>query len=278
MSQIINPKINRAERPDKTMFFAMMGVIFILFSLPAFYWAFYNYGQYSQTTAFVQDLQKKSDTDFTPTERQERSERISLSSSRANRYLLEMALSGAGGLILFGIALILFRSALKARKIKPHYENIDWRVIPMPTSRIEVRQKLIYDVLFAFVVIFFGGIFLLVLLTNGIRNVSVILSVSILAFLAVFCFLMFRAKRQRVRLFDASGITRGDGRQFSWNEFCGVVTRIDINHARQKYVWRIELAFANHEAAWLIPNRIENAEEVFNYVVALPRAYLKNQA
>ncbi|MEO6588409.1 MAG: hypothetical protein ABIP06_03685, partial [Pyrinomonadaceae bacterium] len=85
-----------------------------------------------------------------------------------------------------------------------------------------------------------------------------------------------RAKRQTLRLFDASGITRGDGRHFSWNEFCGVVTRIDINYAREKYVWRIELAFANGEATWIIPHRIKNAEDVFNYVAALPRAFLKD--
>ncbi len=267
--------IKCAERPDKSLFMTMMGVIFLLFAVAAAYWAFYNFGEYRRTTAFVSELQTSSEQFLTPNEREERKNRISINSSMANRYRLEMFLSAAGGFVLFGIALLLFRKTLKARKIKPQYELIDWRTIPMPTSRIEVRQKRIYDVLFAFVVIFFGGMILLVLLTNGIRNVSVILTVLILAFLSVFCFLLLRAKRQRVRFFDASGITRGDGRHFAWNEFCGVVTRIDINYAREKYVWRIELAFANGEAAWIIPNRIKNAEEVFNYVAALPRALLK---
>ncbi len=44
----------------------------------------------------------------------------------------------------------------------------------------------------------------------------------------------------------------------------------------RKSVWRIELAFGGGEAAWIIPNRTKNAEEVFNFVAALPRAYLKN--
>ena len=58
-----NVNKNRAERPDKSLFFAMMGAFFLLFAIAPAYWAFYNYGEYSRTTAFVQDLQKKSDTD-----------------------------------------------------------------------------------------------------------------------------------------------------------------------------------------------------------------------
>lgn len=272
----MNQNIKLAERPDKSLFMTMMGVIFLLFAVAPAYWAFYNFGLYGQKAAFVGELQTSSEQFLTPNEREERKDKISFNSSMANRYRLEMFLSTAGSFVLFGIALLLFRKALKARKIKPQYELINWRTIPMPTSRIEVRQKRIYDVLSAFVVIFFGGMILLMLLTNGIRNVSVILTVLILAFLSVFGFLLLRAKNQTVRLFDASGITRGDGRQFSWNEFCGVVTRIDINYAREQYAWRVEFAFANGEAAWIIPHRIKNAEEVFKFIAALPGAFLKD--
>ncbi len=275
MSDIIKPNINRAERPDKAAFRMFMGAFLLIACLPLAYWANYSYALYQKSTERVRYLRENPEPFPTNNQRKEREDRIALSMSMADRQRLETILSGAGAFVLFGGAMLLFGSALKARKIKPQYEIIDWRIIPMPTRRIEVRQKRIYDVLFAFIVIFFGGMMLLVLLTNGIRNVSVILSVLILVFLSVFCFLMLRAKRRTVRLFDASGITRGDGRQFSWNEFGGVVTRIDINYARQKYVWRIELAFANGESAWIIPNRIKNAEEVFNYVAALPRAVLK---
>lgn len=269
----MNQNIKRAEHTDKSLFMTMMGVFFLVFAIAPAYLAYYSFVEYERKTGFVGELQASSEQFLTPNERKERKDRISTNSWLANRSRLEMFLGAAGSFVLFGIALLLFRKALKARKIKPQYELIDRRTIPMPTSRIEVRQKRIYDVLFAFVVIFFGGMILLMLLTNGIRNVSVILTVSILAVLSFFCFLMLRAKRRTVRLFDASGITRGDGRQFSWNEFQGVVTRIDINFVRGKYVWRVELAFANGEAAWIIPHRIKNAEEVFNYVAALPRAF-----
>jgi len=119
---------------------------------------------------------------------------------------------------------------------------------------------------------------LLVLLTNGIKLTSAILLFLNTLFLLAVCYLLIKANRQAAHLFDASGITRGDGRHFAWNEFQGVVTRIDINlRTRRKYVWRIELAFASGEKAWIIPNRIKNSEEVFNFVAALPRAYLKDK-
>ncbi len=276
----------RATRPDKTMFFAMIAVIFILFSLPAFYWAYYSYGQYSQTTAFVEDLRKKSDTDLTPTERKERSERISLSSSRANRNLLEMALSGAGGLILSGIALLLLAKALLAMKRKNIYENVDLRTILLPTERIEVRYKIFYDILFLLIVLFFGGMLLLIFYQNFTSRIftfenavirSLIFGVPILLILSLISFLTIRARRNAVRLIDNSGITRGDGKHFAWNEFCGVISQIAFNQRTQnKYVWRVEIAFENGKTAWLIPNRVKNYEEVFEYLSQLPRANLKN--
>ncbi len=56
MENQVNQKPKRAERPDKAIFHGMVSVFFIFFSLPAFYWAFYNYGEYNRTTTFVQEL------------------------------------------------------------------------------------------------------------------------------------------------------------------------------------------------------------------------------
>ena len=278
MNKIINPKINRAERPDKAAFRAFMGAFFLLACIAPAYWAYYNYGQYQQTTAFVRKLQENSGQFLTNDERAERKNRIALNTSMANRYRLEIILSGAGSLILFGGAIFLFTLAVKARRVKTQYADIDWQTIPLPTRRVEVQYKRIYNILFIFIILFFVGMMTLVFLTNGLRLTSAILLFLITSFLLAFVFLIIRAKRQAAHLFDASGITRGDGRQFAWNEFQGVVTRIDINlRTRRKYVWRIELAFASGEKAWIIPNRIKNAEEVFNFVAALPRAYLKDK-
>ena len=115
-----NRKPTRATRPDRTMFFVMIGVFFVFFSLPAFYWALYNYGEYSRTNTFLGKQQKSSDADLSPTERQERSERISIYSSRASRYMLEMALSGVGGFIFSGIALLFLTKAICGEKKKKH--------------------------------------------------------------------------------------------------------------------------------------------------------------
>ena len=80
MNNQINQKPIRATRPDRAMFFAMIGAFFILFSLPAFYWAVYNYGEYNRTNTFVENLQKIiRHANATPTERQEQGERISVS-------------------------------------------------------------------------------------------------------------------------------------------------------------------------------------------------------
>ena len=280
-----NLKTTRAERPDKSLFYAMLGVFFLLFAVAPAYWAFYNFGEYDRTSAFVRELKRQSDEFLTPNEREERKNRIASSNSRADRYFLEMILSGAGSLVLFGISLLLLRKALKARKKENHYENVDWRLIPIPQQRLEVRCTKLHDILFALIVLFFGGMLLFIVYQNFTGQFitpgnalirASLFGVPVILFLAIFCFIMLRAKRRIVVLFDASGITRGDGRHFLWSDFCGVVTQTAFNPRTQKRrVWRIELAFSGGEAAWIIPNRIKNAPEVFEYLQQLPRAVLK---
>lgn len=290
MSKAINRIIERSERPDKALFIAMMGAFFLCLSVAPAYWAYYNYGENQRATAFVQNLRKSSDQSLTPNEREERKNRIALNSSMADRYKLEMILSGAGGLVLFVFSLLLFRSALKARSKKqsPQFETIDWRSTPMPAQRVEVRYKRIYDVLFAFIIIFFGGLTLLNFtqtLLSKFSTTSDILVKGILfngfCLLIIFAIsiLMIRAKRKAVLLFDVSGITRSDGRHFAWNEFQGVITQIDVNQlSRNRYVWRIELACADGERAWIIPNRVKNIGEVMNFISSLPGKRLKIRA
>jgi hypothetical protein len=275
MSEQIKPKINRAERPDKAAFRTFIGAFLLIACIPFAVWSYWNYADYQQTTDGIRYLREHPEP--IPTNRKEQEDIIARRTSMANRHRLEAILSGAGSLILLGGAIFLFTLAVKARRIKPQFASIDWRSIPLPTRRVEVQYKRIYDILFVFIILFFVGMMTLFFLANGLRLTSAIMLFLITSSLLPFVFLITRAKRQAARLFDASGITRGDGRQFAWNEFQGVITRIDINlTTRQKYVWRIELAFANGEKAWIIPNRIKNAGEVFTYVAALPRTVLKN--
>lgn len=277
-----NAKANRAERPDKALFNAMMGVFFFLFAFAPAYWAVYNYGEYRRTTDFIEELKVGFSKNNSPEAGQEYSERITVFNSRADRYRLEMLLSGAGGFVLFGIALILFKKAFAASKRKNFYEKADLRSIPMPNAPIKIENKNIYGVLFWIILIFFGGMFLLttyqsfsskfITFENAITRTS-LLGIPLILFISIFLFLMFRAKKNVVKLIDNSGITRGDGRHFAWQDFCGVVQQIAFNRRTQrKYTWRVELAFADGKTAWLIPNRIKNAAEVFEYVNRLPIA------
>lgn len=277
MSEQIKPKIKRAERPDKAAFRTFMGAFLMITCIPFAVWSYWSYANYQHTTDHVRYLRDHPEPFPTNNQRKEQEDMIALRTSMANRHRLEAILSGAGSLILFGGAIFLFARAVKARRNKPHYASIDWRTTPLPTRRIEIQYRRIYDILTVLVILFFVGMMMLNLRGNGLRLTSAILLFLITSFLLAFGYLQVRAKRQAARLFDDSGITRGDGRRFSWNEFQGVVTRIDINLTRRrKYVWRIELAFANGEKAWIIPNRIKSEEEVFKFVAALPPAILKN--
>lgn len=281
-----NLPITRADRPNRTIFLAMMGAFFLCFSIAPAYWAYYNYGEYQRATAFVQNLRESSEQFLTPNEREERKNRIALNSSMADRYKLEMILSGAGGLVLFVASLLLFRNALKAHSNKqsPQFETIDWSATPMPSQRVELRYKRIYDVLFAFIIIFFGGLTLLNFTQTVFSKFSTTREIISKGLFNGFCLLVvfaisiliIRAKRKAVHLFDSSGITRGDGRHFTWNEFQGVITQIDVNQlSRNRYVWRIELACADGESAWIIPNRVKNIGEVMNFINSLPGTRLK---
>lgn len=286
MNDQINLKPKRAERPDKPLFFTMIGAFFLVFSIAPGYWAFYNFGEYNQTNAFIEELKTKSEQFLTPDEKTEKENRIVSLNSRADRYKLEMILSAAGSFALFGIAFLLFIKALKFRKVKNDYKLLDPRAIPIPASRIEVKYKHTYTVLFALIAAFFTAMSLLISYqafnsqfesANG-RIIKGILFPFCLFLIVLFiAYLTLRAKRQSVKLFNSSGITRGDGRQFIWKDFRGTVTQTAFNQRTQrKYVWRIELAFSGGETAWIIPNRIKNFEDIFLYLKSLPKAMLEN--
>lgn len=277
---------NQKNRPDKPLFFAMIGVFFLLFAVAPAYWAFYNLGEYRRSNSSVQNLRQTSDANITPTERQEKSERITVLSSRANRYLLEMFLSGAGGFILFAIALLLFFKSFRVKNRKNIYERVDLRKISLPSSPIKIQYKNAYSILSWLLVLLFGGMFLLITyqsfssrfitFENAVIR-TILFGVPVVLFLSIFLFLQFRANKNAAVLIDNSGVKRGDGRHFAWTEFCGVVNQISFNQRTQRrFLWRSELAFAGGETVWIIPNRIKNYNEISAFLDTLPRAVLKN--
>lgn len=280
-----NVEKTRAARPDKAIFLAMMGAFFVFFSLPAFYWANYNYGEYSRTAKFVREMRENPTTNLTANDKRELENRISSGNSRTERFKLEMLLSAAGGLVLSGIALLLFAKAFVSRRRQNFYEKADPRAIPKLSAPLKIQYKNLYAVLFWTIVLFLAGIFSLTVYQsftnplftteNAIIRAS-LLGVPIILFTSTFLFLTFRARRNIVRSIDDAGVTRGDGRLFPWQDFCGVISQTAFNQRTQRrYLWRAELAFENGDAAWILPNRVKNYDEITAFLNALPRAVLK---
>lgn len=271
----------RAERPDKSLFFAMMGAFFVFFALAPAYWAYYNYGEYALTTGLLRKW--KQNPESIPKDSYSGNP-VAFQESRADRYMLEMALSASGSVVLFGVALLLFFKAFKNRNRKNIYHEIDLRAFPMPTARVEVRYRKLQNVLLIGLCVFFilmAALIFYQTLTSPFSTAREIqikgaFCLFVLGLVCVFVFLAIRARRQAVRLFDASGVTRGDGRHFPWSEFCGVVTQVARNRFGQTYTWRKELAFSGGETAWIIPPRVANADEVFGYLAQLPPALVKS--
>lgn len=153
----------------------------------------------------------------------------------------------------------------------------------MPTAQIKVEYKNLHNILLigvgAFFVLMSALIFYQTLFSRFSTKREMIVKgafcLFLLAFVLFLVFLAIRAHRRAVRKFDETGITRGDGRHFSWTEFCGAVTQTARNRFGREFVWRQELTFFGGETAWIIPNRIKNHGEVFEYISRLPQAVLK---
>jgi hypothetical protein len=48
-------------------------------------------------------------------------------------------------------------------------------------------------------------------------------------------------------------------------------------HSRGEFLWRVELAFEGGEA-WIIPQRVENLDEINNLIASLPGKHQKRRA
>lgn len=276
----------RPERSDKAQFSAFLGTFALIAAVPTAYWANYTYGIYQRNAPALEywrEHPEKIPNDLPP------EQEIYIQTTRVENARLEASLCGAGSLLLFIIAVLLFVRAFKISKrlkvAKLQFQPIDLRSIPPLKNPIGVKYTKYQTRLLIGLSGFFGLMTLMNLnqlfhspfaTTEDIIYKGVVFSGSILSFIGTFIFLTVRAKRRAARLFDSSGITRGDGRRFAWSEFRGVVVKTANNRFSLKYVYRVELVFADGESAWLIPQRVKNYAEVFAFADALPRAVLKN--
>jgi hypothetical protein len=276
----------RPERSDKAQFSAFLATFALIAAVPTAYWANYTFGIYQRNAAALEywrEHPEKIPNDLP------RETEIYIQGTVVENARLEASLCGAASLLLFIIAVLLVVRAFKISKrlkaAKLQYQPVDGRSVPPLKKPIGVEYTKYQTRLLIGLSSFFGLLTLINLnqlfhsqfaTTEDIIYKGVVFSGAILSLIGAFIFLTIRAKRRAACLFDSSGITRGDGRFFAWSEFRGAVVKTGNSRFNLKYVYRVELVFANGESAWLIPQRVKNYAEVFAFADALPRAVLKN--
>lgn len=117
-------------------------------------------------------------------------------------------------------------------------------------------------------------------LANGFRVVQFGLGLMILIVYAAVILIMRRADAKSVKYFSDAGVTRNDGRSFSWSDLNRVVNQIRIVSMAHgtKSLWRTEIQFKNGESAWLIPGKISNFNEIVDFVNKLPCDHVEVKA
>ena len=97
----------------------------------------------------------------------------------------------------------------------------DWPSLIL-TRPVKVYYSRLHSALFAFLIIFFLGLSLVVLAANGFTGAGVLIVALNVILLSVLHYIMRRGRKRAACIFDPAGVTRGDGRRFSWSEFKGV--------------------------------------------------------
>lgn len=134
------------------------------------------------------------------------------------------------------------------------------------------RSSLILAGLLGLILVPLGLGSLIMGLSNGFQMVQFGLGLMVLiAYIAVIL-IVVRAQGKSVRYFSAAGLTRNDGRSFSWADLSRVVNQFRITSTAHgtKSIWRTEIQFKSGESAWLLPTKISNWDEVNNFVNNLP--------
>lgn len=273
----------RTERPDKAAFSAFLGVFLLVAGVCFGIWAFWTFQHYQRAAIYAEYLRENPNAIDSKYNRKELAVEIQRD---ADHDQLEAAWVGAISLILLiGAALLFLRAVKIYRRIKRNeYEEIDWRALEKPTRRVEVRSTRYQSRLGIGLLAFFAltTVFNLSNLfrspfatTYDIIYKTVLYLGLILPLISVFIYTIIQARRKTVKSFDASGVTRGDGRHFLWSDFRGTIKRIGTFRYGGTFKWRTELMFADNETIWVMPQRIKNLGEVETFVNKLPNAVLR---
>lgn len=153
----------------------------------------------------------------------------------------------------------------------------DWPGVVLARP-VKVHYSRLHQVLFAFVMIFFLGLSLVILAVNGFTGAGVLIVALNVILLFVLYYVMSRGRKRAACLFDHAGVTRGDGRRFSWSEFKRVDYLMAVRpQSGEEDLWRIELVFTGGEA-WIIPQRVNNLNEINEVINRLPGEHRKRRA
>lgn len=207
----------------------------------------------------------------------------------AERNLNLAILNGVGSLILIagGAALLIFGVGRGKGTGTSEAQLIqDKTSLGLPSQwasaalahPLNVQYRLFQKILIAFVLIFFAGLTILMIVANGFNAVTGLLLILNVLFLLTFVLIMRRARQKAAYIFDQEGIIRGDNQKFSWNDMKSVDYLMAIKRGgSREYLWRIELVFSN-DKVWIIPLRVKNLDEINNLVSSIPTVHQKRRA
>ncbi len=97
-----------------------------------------------------------------------------------------------------------------------------------------------------------------------------IIGVLMILIYAVIFGVVFNGYRKSVKYFNNVGLKRNDGKEFLWTELSRVVNQIKRKRSGGFAIWRTEIQFKDGSVAWLIPSKVRNNSEVWNFVNNLP--------
>jgi hypothetical protein len=144
------------------------------------------------------------------------------------------------------------------------------------SKRLEVKtgsRQFILIVLLGLFMIPLGSLLLIGELSKGSKLAPAMLMVGfapLITYGAV-AWLFRRAYVKSIKYFSDEGLVLNDGRSFAWADLSRVVDRIRLNRITGvKFIWRTEIHFKNGEAAWLLPTKVRNFNEVYKLVGSLP--------
>lgn len=150
------------------------------------------------------------------------------------------------------------------------YNPINRDGFPKNMDSITVLYSSTSAIAAAILYIMFGGITLLLLVTNGLKTPGIFIVIANALILALIIYLRARAKRRSAKSFDSAGVITCNRQQFLWSDFRGKHIRTGTTRYGVNYTWRIELKFTENRQVWIIPMRVKNFNQVSALLENLP--------